>query len=588
MARPAHNDDHAEVISPTPQQDLELALGAMDDGDAVHAAHHLAGVLGVHPVQPGIDEAIARWLAMTSDPVALVPITGDVYRGKVALNALALAHVGRKAEAATYMLQLQAAAPELPLVERIASWLVGDDLVDPNLARIAAALNDCISHKHLCAALLPVCTHLLARYGAHSHLSFAAARAARNIGDIDQAIAIGEAAYRAEPCWMSASARAIGHRAKGDVEASIAAYKDAAKHDPNDLTAWLDIGDITLGAGRVDEASDAYDRVLEREPAHAWALPSRLYIRWRTAGDGEALARLLGLAGASHASSRAAYLAAQTDRVAHDLQPPSSATLNGLRQLEPGKTVKGIGTSYLESPSALLALQLVMRANGGPDAAVDAPEPKDFDPRVPRRKIAWPVWTYKAEGVRGVLGGRGIHARPALPTPPGEVTSAIAELAARDYSLAEWFERGSSIARTLGVDAAASLLAVTVHPPACPKNFTAWDWLFRVQVGAAVVLARLTPGWDGSIRQRALFSLLYGPVDWVTTASLIAVSEVARTEPKHTSEIIGLMCAELDLEVTPLRWTCIHEPLAYMLDRLPVRGATRGRLAELRRQAESG
>jgi hypothetical protein len=124
----AHAADHGEVVSPTPAQDLELAQRALDEGDAAHAAHHLAGVLGVHPLQRGVEEAISRWLASVPGPLALVPIpVGGVYRGLAALRAFALRHAGRPAEACGFLLEVQASAPELPFAEHLALWLATVD-----------------------------------------------------------------------------------------------------------------------------------------------------------------------------------------------------------------------------------------------------------------------------------------------------------------------------------------------------------------------------------------------------------------------------------------------------------------------------
>src|SRR5690348_14359754 len=125
-------EDRCEIVSPTPEQDLDLANRAMDEGDFAHAAHHLAGVLGVHPEQRGFEAAFARFVGGASAPLALVELgDGASYRGLVALRALVLHHLGQDGEAASLLIQVQASGPELPFAERIAAWL-GSERFEPS------------------------------------------------------------------------------------------------------------------------------------------------------------------------------------------------------------------------------------------------------------------------------------------------------------------------------------------------------------------------------------------------------------------------------------------------------------------------
>jgi hypothetical protein len=115
----------------------------------------------------------------------------------------------------------------------------------------------------------------------------------------------------------------------------------------------------------------------------------------------------------------------------------------------------------------------------------------------------------------------------------------------------------------------------------------AFEWVFRRQIAAALTMAHVDKGWKGSRRQDALLTLLYGPVDWTATAALVAMIEIARNEPAHTSEIMAMLREELEGVVNPIRWSCIQQPLLDLLERLPIEDDLRKLLARMRAESES-
>lgn len=105
------------------------------------------------------------------------------------------------------------------------------------------------------------------------------------LGRFDEAVEVGRAAYVAAPTWSSATALANALRRSGDVTASIEFFWAASRHDPTDVTALLEVGDIKLEQGNWGPALKAYEAALVREPEHPWAHPSSFYCRWRLTGD---------------------------------------------------------------------------------------------------------------------------------------------------------------------------------------------------------------------------------------------------------------------------------------------------------------
>jgi hypothetical protein len=113
----------------------------------------------------------------------------------------------------------------------------------------------------------------------------------------------------------------------------------------------------------------------------------------------------------------------------------------------------------------------------------------------------------------------------------------VAQLAMAPYKLAHWREWSREIARGLAGTPVEQILAVMVHPGPPPPGIRPWSWLYRLQVAAALVVAGLDAGWQGSVRRRALLSLVNGPVDWSINAALIALSIIAAEDPAAEAEI---------------------------------------------------
>jgi tetratricopeptide (TPR) repeat protein len=521
------------------------------------------------------------------DPTALVPIpSGSAYRGLVALRAFALEHTGRRGEACSLLLNVQASSPQLPYAERIVRWIESGDLDDEDVGRMAALSNTCSGHPHLAVALLPALRHLVRHHPLNEAIAFSAVRAARNAGQTAEAVVMANGAYDRAPSWLTASARGIALAATGEVAAAIEAYRDALRHDPADITAWLDIGDLCILA-QPATACEAYDTVLAREPEHPWALPSRLYLRWRNEGDASARERILALAQQDRDNDRARLLARQVDRYEHRLVHPGSAIVNTLAgAIDQGVRLRKIGVSSLEPPSTLLVVAEVARQLGMAVAPkIEFNEIPQPDPRLPRAPVAFDVWTYRVGGLRRAVSDLREIARPALGKPRQEVASAVSDLATEPYSLSAWAERARTIGRELGPNAAVDLLATTVHPPPARGGAAAAAWIFGVQVAAALCLSGVDRGWAGSMRERSLLSLWLGPIDWTTTAALIALTEIAVNEPQVAPAIIPVITRELDGPINPIRWSCIVEPMLWLLDRAPIDHATRTRLSTLRRNA---
>ena len=134
---------------------------------------------------------------------------------------------------------------------------------------------------------------------------------------------------------------------------------------------------------------------------------------------------------------------------------------------------------------------------------------------------------------------------PAADAPSEGIAQVLAVFADRRYRLPAWFELAKDTAERLGPGALASLLGAMVHPPAPPSaSHDAFDWTFRVQIAAALNIARLDAGWVGSLRRDALLALVRGAPDWSAAAAALALAELARSERAARSEVAAIF-AEL-------------------------------------------
>ncbi|HEU4326448.1 MAG TPA: tetratricopeptide repeat protein [Roseiflexaceae bacterium] len=535
-----------------PQDDLLIAQRALEqDGDPAHAVSHLAWALARDPQDRRALALLERAIRAARDPLALAPIstTEPTPYPIIAVRALLLRRQGQLDEALHLMAQIYQVVPDAPFLAWVTEWAAdeeGFEATDPGvMALLIGSLSTQLSQGlgQGSADALTALTPALLRYQA-THPQPGAVGAllstlVRKQGQLDEAMALAWSAYAAEPGYMTAAILGGAHRALGATAEAVAAYRAALGFEPDDLPIRLDLGDILCENGQFIEGLAAYGEVLAREPQHSWALPSTLYYRAVLEPHGGWEEQLEHYAQANPDNGRAQYLAGQLAPYHSWLPCPRDAIVNAIETAlrDNHELVSGditVSLSALESPSARLAVERAL-ARHSPDArlVVSVEQLQRPDPRLPSGPTDVVLWRYQ-----------GNDPQPALGPPFAEVANAVAELAARPFHADSWFAQAGQIAVRLGEIAPRDLLATMVHPPEPPADVPVWDWIFRVQVAAAFVLAALDKGWDGSLRRRALFALARGPLDWSVAAAVIALVHLARREPAARAEI-GTLYSEL-------------------------------------------
>src|SRR5262249_3449715 len=125
-----------------------------------------------------------------------------------------------------------------------------------------------------------------AKYGVLPHGELLRPMLLSKNGRYEEALALTEYRYRQAPNWERAVAAANAARRAGDLERATAMFAKGAEHDPDDVTCFLEIGDIRLEQDRCADALVAYEKALAKDAKHQWALPSAFYCRHRLGIEG--------------------------------------------------------------------------------------------------------------------------------------------------------------------------------------------------------------------------------------------------------------------------------------------------------------
>src|SRR5262249_7502608 len=314
-------------------------------------------------------------------------------------------------------------------------------------------------------------------------------------------------------------------------------YQDALEFKGDDVAARLDLGDMVWNAGRADEAEHWYRAALKVEPDNDWATPSLYAVRYERTSEDVWKERLDD------------YIMKRPDNVrARDMRDrirpyfgtwlpePAEASLGVVRMMvakwHEGRDVlvDSISITWLEAPSVHLAYDLQMaRERRDGKLTIEVQQIAGPDVRRPRVPVVHQLWRY-----------RGTEPVKALTAPPEWAEESVARIASEPYHLKTWLRMAGDVAPAIGPTRVRDFLAVMVHPPSAPQDLTPWAWVQRVQIAAAMLVAKLERSWKGSVRRQALFDVANGPLDWTTVAAILTLSVLADDEPEVADDVAAL------------------------------------------------
>lgn len=563
--------------------DCQIALLALDRGDAAHAVNHLAGAVIDDPERKEVLTLVHRFIASTDDPLSLVPLGENNYAGVVALRAFVLARQRRSLEALNLLLQCVTALPESRLLTWLHGWLEEPAFVAAldveeagmSLHRFVFSIDKAERFAETVTAL----EDLRLAHPHHERLAYVHSVVLRRLGRFDEALQVAQQVLAGSNEYEWVIGLAAASRDAGHVDEAIEAYRRAGALAPADVAALLDIGDLLHNVGRTEEALQTYESALKREPEQKWAVASAASCRYRLTNDAVYLDQLEDLAKIGDA--RAAELAHRDAAFFGFLPTPSDATIHLFDQVaEKGGQFSNVGLSSIEAPSSRLSAALFAKARGFErEIAFEVGAVPEPDPRLPWAEVRFLLWRYD-----------GIDPHPAVAAPlRSDITAAVIALADSDYDSDVWF--GEAAEAEIGPrdeSALRELLACMVHPPGVdPTILRPWVWLHRVQFASAMLIATLDPAtpWASSLRRRGLHDLIHGPADWTTNAAVIALVIAAQHDPQIRGEALRWLGALYDRRPSFGAWPA-QLPLLFALSRMPgLSEAARDRYREERRAA---
>jgi tetratricopeptide (TPR) repeat protein len=330
--------------------------------------------------------------------------------------------------------------------------------------------------------LLDVVENLRLQYPEHHRLAYVHSLILRLLGRVEEGLAVAREVLADASDFDSIIGLATALRESGKLEEAVAVYERAHRVDPTSSSVLLDIGDIYFELDQIGNGMKAYQQSLQLEPA-SWAIASIEYGRLRISGDPAHLDHLDDLAAAGN--ERAALLAMAATPFFGFLPAPTDATIVMLRQIDLRGPVRG-------------SVQIALTGN----------EPASS-------KLALSRWaaTKRQNGVQVTIAD--VQTSAPVSAPMVEILASI------PYDANRWFE----LARESKVPSIEDLTACIANPPENGR-FNPWTWIQRMQFAAAMMIAAfdLDVPWKDSQRRQSLHALIHGPLDWSSTAAIIALT----------------------------------------------------------------
>ena len=583
---------------PTPEQEAIDAQKALAAGRLSLAADHLAHALAADPLRKDWLAVLARLIDAADDPLALAPLDPESTPvGMVAIRAYAMLKLQRFHDAIDLVMQCALAAPNKPFLDWGLAWVKKpraahkvnclklipyfQSLIDefPRLRALPSAREALLKRlptfirllreTQICdGQFLLLCTTLL-----------------RRLPDVDAALETALELHELEPGYQSSLALAMVYRERDDIDRAEKWFREAIRHQPQDIGARLDLADMFWESNRLENAERWYREALKIDPEHAYAVPSLYAVHYERTKDEAWKTSLEEYARLNPYNDRARDL---IDRYGPYfgtwLAEPQEASLGLIRLMDEkwraGKSIEiqAIALSSLEAPSIYLCFDLQLSREGKDgELIIDVQSIPQPDVRYPRVPVEFQLWRYK--GARPVV---------AVSAPSQRILDAVAVIASRPYHLKTWLADAAEVAPQFGPGRVLDILAAMVHPPPLPRRFTPWEWVQRIQIAAALLVAKVESKWQGSRRRQGLFDLCNGPLDWTTVAGILALATLAQDEPAVADDVANLF-NELLANVPQGGYICHLYPLVVAYQRLPnLSPKERQDLAQWRFELERG
>ncbi|MFK7987563.1 MAG: tetratricopeptide repeat protein [Sandaracinaceae bacterium] len=542
------------------EQMAGLASAAFQASDVVKATQHACDLLLLFPNERRYLDLFDEIVLSTDDPLALVQVEpGNVHVADAAGRARVLMMARRLPEALQLLCRAVDLAPAAPYLHWVLRWLQPPIIQSLDATLLSATVIQSAVDLALGVPVPPwrhdrripnlragaeTLAAIRAIYPNDATFYWGEAELRRRLKEGDQAIAAAEAGLANHPedaLLLATLANVYGDAGRTEEALDAARKAEALGSETIPVgTSLYAVGKALIEVENWAQAESVLGEVLDLAPAHGGAAAYRAYARYRADSSEDAMARLRSL--------RERHVADETVRaLADEVDPPVPyvnvlpnpddagadflrAYVNELRTLKPLGVLDGpanatLRTRHLGSPSLGVAFSVAARTLGTMGALTFAVEELQTpDPRSDKAALSTPIWSYD-----------GLSATSLYPDVNSDAQAAVAAIAASPFHRDTWGIAARQVAERFGNEGFHGMLSVLTQPPAPPEDFDAITWTWRAQVACAVVISHLG-GWDGGAARAGIYSMLYGPNDWITGAAVIALAWRAFDTPAVRQE----------------------------------------------------
>ncbi len=538
----------------------EKATEAFQRGELVTATLFASDLLMLYPNERGYLDVFDEVVLSVPDPLSLLPVeSGAIHVATAAGRARVLMMQRRLPEALELLGEAVRVAPDLPYLHWVARWLqpaiipsLSWDLLFESVVKTALMVavgvpvpppedDPRIANLRAAATFFGA---LRQAYASESILWYGETLIRRRLGDVGETLAVAEEAARLFPAdWRIRTGLLNAYRDAERPDDALAQARTALEINASDLSPLHDAAWAFVDTVRNEEAAGLFSELLERDPEYPGAAACKHYAGWlayRSPEDEQALLRLREQMPWDEQAVRFADEVEPSRPYVNVLPAPSDATATAARHLASelahvikccgigGSVEIGLTSEHLDSPSVGVAFELAMQRLGAKGTLrIDVEEVQAPDPRTDKAQLSTRVWSY--EGTTPVR---------AYPAGDARAQEAIAGIARTLFRREEWDAAAKGVADSFGYEGYHALMSVLTYPPLPPEDegFDAFNWMWRCQVATAVVLSHLGP-WETGSARAALYSMVYGPSDWVTGAALVAFGWRVNDDPSIRGEV---------------------------------------------------
>jgi len=536
----------------------DQASEAFQRGDLVSATRFASDLLMLYPNERAYLDVFDEVVLSVPDPLSLLPVEpSELHVATAAGRARVLMMQRRLPEALELLSEAVRAAPELPYLHWAARWLqpaivpsVSWDLLFESVVKTALTIavsvpvpppEDDPRIPNLRAAAAFFAT-LRQCYRGESILWYGETLIRRRLGDAAETLAIAEEAARLFPGdWRIRTGLLNAYRDAERPDDALVQARAALEINPSDLSPLHDAAWAFVDTVRNEEASRLFAELVERDSDYPGARAGMHYARWlahRSPEDEQALLELRDRRPWDEEARRFADEIEPSRPYVNVLPPPADPSAVEARTIasELACVIQRAGAQgahdvvlrakHLDSPSVGLAFELALAQLGTRGSLrLEVEEVQSPDPRTDKAQLSTRVWSY--DGMTPVK---------AYPAGDARAQEAIAAIARTVFGRERWDAAAKGVADSFGYEGYHALMSVLTYPPAPEEGFDAFSWTWRCQVATALALSQLGP-WETGSARAALYSMVYGPSDWITSAALIAFGFRAMETPAIRAEV---------------------------------------------------